>query len=58
MMKPLVGAALFSLVAAPAAGQGCQVGLYHSPGGKESAAITDLPDGSLRYTLIDGIRGS
>jgi pimeloyl-ACP methyl ester carboxylesterase len=57
MMKSLVGAALFSLLAAPAAGQGCEIGLCRSPDGKESAAVTDLPDGSLRYTLSDGIRG-
>jgi pimeloyl-ACP methyl ester carboxylesterase len=57
MMKLLLGLTLISLVAAPAVGRGCETGLYRSPDGKESVAVTDLPDGSLRYTLDDGIRG-
>jgi len=56
-MKLFLGLALLSLAAAPVAAQGCETGLYQSPHGKTGVAVTDLPDGSLRYTLDDGLRG-
>lgn len=56
-MKLFVCVAFVSLVAAPAAAQACEPGLYRSPDGKVDVAVNDLPNGSLRYTLNDGLRG-
>jgi pimeloyl-ACP methyl ester carboxylesterase len=57
-MNFVLGLALLAIAAMPAAASAaCDTGLYHSPDGKIDAAITDLPDGSLRYTLNDGLRG-
>lgn len=57
-MKFVAGFALLFLAFVPASAvAACGTGLYHSPDGKTDAAVTELDNGSLRYTLSDGVRG-
>lgn len=46
----------FAAASAPAV-VSCPAGLYQSPEGREKVVITVRPDGSNRYTFIDGRRG-
>jgi len=57
-MKFALALAVIAFAAVPVqANAACETGLYHSADGKTDAAVTDLPDGSLRYTLSGGLRG-
>ena len=49
---------LAALVSSASPTAPCPLGLYRSPDGDQQAVITARPDGTSRYTFVDGRRGN
>ena len=47
---------LAALVSSASPTAPCPLGLYRSPDGDQQAVITARPDGTSRYTFVDGRR--